>query len=78
MSNAWKGFTCYAELLEAAMISEENAKPLYAFLKASQARRAEEERIIKQVRKAKPGLADFEILKRYESHLETHFPRPKF
>ncbi len=66
----------YAELVDAAMRSEREAQPWYDYLKQLQARRDAERELIKEWRRKRPGMADFEVIASHQTWLDKNFPVP--
>ena len=66
----------YSDMVFAAMRSEREAQPWYDYLKQLKARRDAERELIKEWRRKRPGMADFEILTKYRKWLDENFPVP--
>lgn len=75
---AYAGFNTYAEMVAAALRSEKDAEPWFAWLKMRADRSTAECAIIKDIRKVRPGLTNDEILEKYAKYLEKNFPVPSF
>lgn len=68
--------TYYADLVAAAMRSQKDAEPWFAYLRAKRARDTAEAEVIREWRKKRPGLTNSEILQRYGQHIAKECPVP--
>ena len=66
----------YSDMVFAAMRSEREAQPWYDYLKQLKARRDAERELIKEWRRKRPGMADFEILAKHKAWLDENYPLP--
>lgn len=67
-------FASYAELRDYGLKCHEGSKLWFEWLSLKRQRDEAIAGIIKQTRKKRPGLANYEIVKMYQAHIDKNFP----